>query len=46
MAGFSVEGLASSLVREFLSRKGLSATLAKMDEESPRTADRYTFVGL
>lgn len=35
----SVEELASSLVREYLSRKGLKETLAKMDEELPRTAN-------
>ncbi|CAL8309940.1 unnamed protein product [Lota lota] len=34
----SVEEVASSLVREFLSRKGLKRTIACMDEESPRTA--------
>jgi hypothetical protein len=35
----SVEDIASSLVREYLSRKGLKQTLARMDEELPRTAD-------
>ncbi|KAK0155215.1 putative ubiquitin carboxyl-terminal hydrolase MINDY-4 [Merluccius polli] len=33
----SVEEVASSLVREFLSRKGLKRTIACMDEEFPRT---------
>jgi hypothetical protein len=33
----STEDIAASLVREFLSRKGLKRTLAKMDEELPRT---------
>ncbi|XP_010730743.3 probable ubiquitin carboxyl-terminal hydrolase MINDY-4 [Larimichthys crocea] len=33
----SVEEVSSSLVREFLSRKGLKRTIACMDEEHPRT---------
>ncbi|KAK3592961.1 hypothetical protein CHS0354_023182 [Potamilus streckersoni] len=33
-----IEGIASSLVREYLSRKGLKITLQVMDEESPRTS--------
>nr|XP_020452401.1 probable ubiquitin carboxyl-terminal hydrolase FAM188B isoform X2 [Monopterus albus] len=33
----SVEEVASSLVREYLSRKGLKRTIACMDEEHPRT---------
>ncbi|KAM6920911.1 putative ubiquitin carboxyl-terminal hydrolase MINDY-4 [Xenentodon cancila] len=33
----SVEEVSSSLVREYLSRKGLGRTLACMDEEHPRT---------
>ncbi|KAJ3599332.1 hypothetical protein NHX12_033295 [Muraenolepis orangiensis] len=33
----SVEEVSSSLVREFLSRKGLKRTIACMDEEYPRT---------
>ncbi|XP_036067368.1 probable ubiquitin carboxyl-terminal hydrolase MINDY-4 isoform X2 [Oryzias melastigma] len=33
-----VEEVSSSLVREFLSRKGLRKTIACMDEEHPRTA--------
>uniref|UniRef100_A0A3P9JNB9 Ubiquitin carboxyl-terminal hydrolase MINDY n=1 Tax=Oryzias latipes TaxID=8090 RepID=A0A3P9JNB9_ORYLA len=33
-----VEEVSSSLVREFLSRKGLKKTIACMDEEHPRTA--------
>ncbi|XP_041791689.1 probable ubiquitin carboxyl-terminal hydrolase MINDY-4 isoform X2 [Chelmon rostratus] len=34
----SVEEVSSSLVREYLSRKGLKRTIACMDEEHPRTA--------
>ncbi|XP_026201038.1 probable ubiquitin carboxyl-terminal hydrolase MINDY-4 [Anabas testudineus] len=34
---FSVEEVSSSLVREYLSRKGLKKTIACMDEEHPRT---------
>ncbi|XP_026161420.1 probable ubiquitin carboxyl-terminal hydrolase MINDY-4 isoform X2 [Mastacembelus armatus] len=34
----SVEDVSSSLVREYLSRKGLKRTMACMDEEHPRTA--------
>ncbi|KAK2835491.1 hypothetical protein Q5P01_015975 [Channa striata] len=33
----SVEEVSSSLVREYLSRKGLKRTIACMDEENPRT---------
>lgn len=33
----SVEEVSSSLVREYLSRKGLKRTIACMDEEHPRT---------
>ncbi|XP_071343994.1 probable ubiquitin carboxyl-terminal hydrolase MINDY-4 isoform X2 [Trachinotus anak] len=33
----SVEEVSSSLVREYLSRKGLRKTIACMDEENPRT---------
>ncbi|XP_032428728.1 probable ubiquitin carboxyl-terminal hydrolase MINDY-4 [Xiphophorus hellerii] len=33
----SVEEISSSLVREYLSRKGLKRTIACMDEEHPRT---------
>ncbi|XP_075878912.1 putative ubiquitin carboxyl-terminal hydrolase MINDY-4 isoform X2 [Nelusetta ayraudi] len=33
----SVEDVSSSLVREYLSRKGLKRTIACMDEEHPRT---------
>lgn len=32
-----VESIAASLIREYLSRKGLKATLRAMDEEMPRT---------
>lgn len=32
-----VEAIAASLIREYLSRKGLKATLRAMDEEMPRT---------
>ncbi|XP_041646724.1 probable ubiquitin carboxyl-terminal hydrolase MINDY-4 [Cheilinus undulatus] len=35
----SVEEVSSSLVREYLSRKGLKRTIACMDEEHPRTED-------
>ncbi|KAK6166237.1 hypothetical protein SNE40_022983 [Patella caerulea] len=34
-----VEGIAASLVREYLSRKGLRSTLKIMDEEMPRSSD-------
>ncbi|KAM4629826.1 putative ubiquitin carboxyl-terminal hydrolase MINDY-4 [Polymixia lowei] len=35
----SIEEVSSSLVREYLSRKGLRRTIACMDEEHPRTDD-------
>uniref|UniRef100_A0A665WLP7 Ubiquitin carboxyl-terminal hydrolase MINDY n=1 Tax=Echeneis naucrates TaxID=173247 RepID=A0A665WLP7_ECHNA len=35
----SVEEVSSSLVREYLSRKGFKRTIACMDEESPRTEE-------
>ncbi|XP_065897128.1 probable ubiquitin carboxyl-terminal hydrolase MINDY-4 isoform X2 [Dysidea avara] len=35
----TVEQLSLALVREFLNRKGLKATLASMDAECPRTAE-------
>eukprot|EP00058_Branchiostoma_floridae_P001816 XP_002587304.1 hypothetical protein BRAFLDRAFT_239753 [Branchiostoma floridae] len=37
MENSSVENVASSLVREYLSRKGLKGTLQTMDSEMPRT---------
>ncbi|KAJ8403230.1 hypothetical protein AAFF_G00354470 [Aldrovandia affinis] len=36
--GSAVEEIAASLVREYLSRKGLKRTIVCMDEELPRTA--------
>uniref|UniRef100_A0ABM5GMP4 Ubiquitin carboxyl-terminal hydrolase MINDY n=1 Tax=Pogona vitticeps TaxID=103695 RepID=A0ABM5GMP4_9SAUR len=38
METFAVEEVAASLVREFLSKKGLKKTSTAMDEELPRTA--------
>lgn len=35
----AVEAASASLVREYLSRKGLKSTLQKLDEELPRTQD-------
>ncbi|KTF90282.1 hypothetical protein cypCar_00036974 [Cyprinus carpio] len=37
MMGKDVEEVSASLVREYLSRKGLKKTIARMDEELPRT---------
>ncbi|OWF43742.1 probable ubiquitin carboxyl-terminal hydrolase MINDY-4 isoform X2 [Mizuhopecten yessoensis] len=37
MNNVRVEGIASSIVREYLSRKGLKGTLQSMDEEMPRS---------
>ncbi|TRY95207.1 hypothetical protein DNTS_010018, partial [Danionella cerebrum] len=37
MMGKDVEEVSASLVREYLSRKGLKKTIACMDEELPRT---------
>ncbi|XP_060086073.1 probable ubiquitin carboxyl-terminal hydrolase MINDY-4 [Ylistrum balloti] len=37
MSNVRVEAIASSIVREYLSRKGLKGTLQSMDEEMPRS---------